>query len=130
MLGTEAFVVLGVISSIINIIDSAKEVYKAVSDATGLPKAFREVAVRLLVVPSILASAQQSFDSSNTDGNSLEVKGVRGAVGACQKKARKLEMLFKAMMPEDGAPRSKRYLSAIRILTEGSRVETLMKETH
>lgn len=44
MSGAEVIAVLGVISSVIAIVDGTKKVYDAASDAHGLPEAFREVA--------------------------------------------------------------------------------------
>lgn len=50
MSGAEAIAVLGVISSIISIIDGTKKVYDAATNARGLPEAFREVADRLPII--------------------------------------------------------------------------------
>lgn len=46
MSGAEGIAVLGVIASIITIIDGTKKVYDAATNPQGLPEAFREVANR------------------------------------------------------------------------------------
>jgi len=54
MSGAEAILVLGVISSVISIVDGAKQAYDAAASAEGLPEAFREVAARLPIVRNTL----------------------------------------------------------------------------
>ena len=124
MSGAEATVVLGVISSIISIVDGTKQVYDAVINAQGLPEAFYEVTARLLIVQNILGSAKRHVEG-DTDEDSC--KGVKDIVEGCRRKAKKLEELFQKVIPADGAFRAERYLSAVRTLGKGSRVETLMK---
>ena len=50
MSGAEAIAILGVISSIISIVDGTKQVYDAATNAQGLLEAFREVDARLPIV--------------------------------------------------------------------------------
>ncbi len=59
MSGAEAILVLGAISSAISIIDRMKQIYDMAADAEGLPETFREIAERLPLVQTILASAQK-----------------------------------------------------------------------
>jgi len=125
MAGAEAILVLGVISSIIQIVDGTKQVYDAATDAQGLPEAFREVADRLPIVANILGSAKKHIDDGAVDEKSC--KGVKHVVEACEKKARILDDLFRKVVPADGSSRGRIYLSAVRTLGKGSRVETLMK---
>ena len=125
MAGAEAILVLGVISSIIAVVDGTKQVYDAATNAEGLPEAFREVADRLPIVTNILGSAKQHIDGGDVDEESCE--GVKHVVEACEKKAKTLDDLFRKVIPADGASRRKIYLSAVRTLGKGSRVETLMK---
>ncbi|KAH8591628.1 SesA protein [Bisporella sp. PMI_857] len=125
MLGTEAIAVLGVIASIISIIDGTKQVYDAATNAQGLPEAFCEVAARLPIVRNILASAKRHIGEEDTDEDSC--KEVKDIVEGCGKKAKKLEELFQKVISADGASRAERYVSAARTLGKGSRVETLMK---
>lgn len=125
MSGAEAFAILGVISSIISIVDGTKQVYDAASDTKGLPEAFREVAARLPIVHTILSSAKLQVEKGDADEDSC--KGAKEVVEDCKKKAQKLEKLFQRVIPADGASKTEKYISAFKTLGKGSRVETLMK---
>lgn len=125
MSGVEAIVVLGVISSVISIVDGTKQVFDAATNAQGLPEAFREVAARLQIIRNILGSTKRHIEDGNADENSY--KGAREVVEGCKRKAEKLEAVFQKVIPADGASRVERYLSAVRTLGKGSRVEILMK---
>ncbi|KAI9742898.1 MAG: hypothetical protein M1818_003627 [Claussenomyces sp. TS43310] len=125
MSGAEAIAVLGVTSSIIAIVDGAKQVYDAAANAQGLPKAFRDVAGRLSIVRNIIDAAKQHIDKDDVDEQSCEA--VKDVVNACEKKARKLHELFLKVIPTDNASRTERYLSALRVLGKGNQIETLMK---
>jgi hypothetical protein len=125
MSGAEAILVLGVISSIIAIVDGTKQAYDAASNAAGLPTAFREVAARLPIVQNILRSADRHIRDRNTENEWCE--GIKPVVEDCKSKATRLEGLFQAVLPADGASRSERYLKAVRTLGKGNRVELLMK---
>lgn len=50
---------VGLISSVISIIEATKTVYDAAKDAKGQPEAFRQVAARLPLVIEILYSAKE-----------------------------------------------------------------------
>lgn len=125
MSGAEAILVLGVISSIVAIVDGTKQVYDAATNAQGLPKAFREVAGRLPIVMNILLSTKQSIDKGYADENSC--KAVKHIVEACEKKAKKLDELFHKAIPAHGASDLKRYYRAVKVLGKGNEVENLMK---
>lgn len=109
MLGTEAIAILGIISSVISIVDGTKQVYDAASNTNGLPEAFREVAFRLPIVRDILESAKQRVGGGHANKDSY--KAAKDVVEDCQSKA----------------SRAKKYLLAVRTLGKGNRVETLMK---
>ncbi|KAE8136587.1 hypothetical protein BDV38DRAFT_283799 [Aspergillus pseudotamarii] len=125
MSGAEAALVLGVISSVIAIVDGAKKVYDAAADAHGLPKAFAEVAGRLPIVKEILRVAEQHI--RNEDVGRQSCQAMEPIVKACEAKAKKLDVLFQKVLPPDGASRAERYLKALRTLGKGNRVELLMK---
>jgi hypothetical protein len=124
MSGAEAIAVLGVISSIISIVDGTKQVYNAAKNPEGLPKAFCEVADRLPIVRNILDSAKQYIEEGDNEDS---YKGVKGVVEACEKKATRLDDMFHKAIPGDGASRVERYFSAVKTLGKGDQVEILMK---
>ena len=82
MSGVEAIAILGIISSVISIVDSTKQVYDAASNTNGLPEAFREVAARLPVVRDILDSAKQRVSRGHTNKDSYEA--AKNVVEDCQ----------------------------------------------
>lgn len=125
MSGAEAIAVLGVIASIISIVDGTKQVYDAATNAQGLPEAFREVAGRLPIVKNILNSTQQHIDRGDVDVDSC--KGVKHVVEACETKAKKLDDLFHKAIPTDSASDLKRYYKAVKACGKGNEVENLMK---
>lgn len=125
MSGAEVIAVLGVISSIISIVDGTKKVYDAATNAQGLPEAFREVAGRLPIVGNTLDSAKQNIEERKVNNDSC--KGVKHIVEACEEKAKKLEELFHKAIPADGASDLKRYFKAVKAWGKGSEVESLMK---
>lgn len=125
MSGAEVIAVLGVISSIISIVDGIKKVYDAATNAQGLPEAFREVAGRLPIVGNTLDSAKHNIEERKVNNDSC--KGVKHIVEACGEKAKKLEELFHKAIPADDASDLKRYYKAVKARGKGSEVESLMK---
>jgi hypothetical protein len=125
MSGAEAIAVLGVISSVIAIVDGTKQVYDAASNATGLPEAFREVAGRLPLVKEFLGSVEQHIRDDHVDEPSC--KAMRPLIDKCTVRAKTLDTIFQKVLPPDDASRWDRYISAAKTLGKGGRVETLMK---
>jgi hypothetical protein len=125
MSGAEAILVLGVISSIIAIVDGTKKFYDATTNKQGLPEAFREVADRLPIVRNILSSAKEYIDQGKVGEDSCN--GVKHVVQGCEKKASKLDDLFHNLIPANGASDLKRYYKAVKALGKGNEVEGLMK---
>ena len=125
MSGAEAAAVLGLISSIISIIEGTKKVYDAATNAQGLPEAFREVAGRLPIIENILGSTKKCIEERRVNNDSC--KGVKHIVKACEEKAKELKGLFDKVIPEDGASRLTRYYKAVKALGKGNEVEKLMR---
>ena len=125
MSGAEAIAVLGVISSIVSIVDGTRKVFEAAKDTKGLPEAFREVAGRLPIVESILGSAKQNIEEKGINNDSR--KGVEDMVKACKEKAEKLQELFDKVVPGEGASRVERYRKAANVPGKGHKVEKLMQ---
>ena len=124
MSGAEVIAVLGVISSIISIVEGTKKIYDAATDVHGLPQAFREVAGRLPIVETTLDSTKHIVEKND---NNDSCKGVKHIVEACEEKAKKLEELFRKALPADGTSGLKRYYKAATTWGKGNEVETLMK---
>lgn len=125
MSGAEASFALHAISSIITIVDATKKVYDTATNTEGLPEAFREVAGRLPIVMNTLGLAKQCIDKGDVDEDSC--KGVKDVIEACEIRARKLNKLFREIVPADGASGLKRYHKAVKAYGKGNEVENLMK---
>jgi hypothetical protein len=125
MSGAEAILVLGVISSVISIVDAAQKVYKAAGDANGLSPAFKEVAERLPLVKDTLQATQKDINSGHVDEDTC--KDMKAVVKACETKSKALEAIFQKVFPKPNASRMEHYVKALRGLPKGSRVELLME---
>ena len=125
MSGAEAFAVLGVISSIIAIIDQMKKAYDASTNRRALPETFREAVGRLPIVRATLESAKQPFEKGEPDEASC--KGVMQIVEACQSNVQKLDEILQKTMPGDGASFLDRYYKTFTVLGKGNKVEELME---
>ena len=126
MSGAEAIAILGIISSVISIVDGTKQVYDAASNTNGLPGAFREVAARLPIVRDILDSAKRHIRGGGTEEDSY--KAAKNVVEDCQARAQKLEKIFQDVIPADDSSTAERYLLAVKTMGKGNRVESLMRE--
>ncbi|KAK8123166.1 hypothetical protein PG984_011836 [Apiospora sp. TS-2023a] len=116
--------VLGVISAVIAIVDGMKQLYDGATDATGLPKAFREVAVRLPLVNVILGSVHRHLQHNEVNESSLGA--MKAVLHQAQSKTADLKKLFDKVIPLDEDPRWDRYVKLARTLGKSGKVETLM----
>jgi N-terminal domain on NACHT_NTPase and P-loop NTPases len=123
MSDAEVFAVVEAITSVIGTIDGAKNVYDAATNAKSLPKAFREVANRLLIVKTILKSAISHI--AGRDENSR--KAVKCVVNAYKEKSKRLEKLFQKTIPSENASSLKRYYKAVKTLEKSNAVKNLIK---
>ncbi|ORY64997.1 uncharacterized protein BCR38DRAFT_431594 [Pseudomassariella vexata] len=125
MSGAEATAVLGVISSVIAIVEGIKKVYDAASSANGLPEAFREVAGRLPIITGILESAEQHIRDGQLDTALYEKTKL--LIEKCKERAMILDGIFQKVLPAGDASRWARYIGAVKALGKEGKVETLMK---
>jgi hypothetical protein len=141
MSGAEVITVLGLISSVITIIETSRDIYDAASSAEGLHEAFRAVSQNIPLVLNILRDCrkvQEQVDkeySLTVDENlkrDIEEsnKAVEPLVLACQENAKRLQEIFQKVVPEDDASWIERYKKAARAVLPGKKrkVEDLMKE--
>jgi N-terminal domain on NACHT_NTPase and P-loop NTPases len=121
MSGAEASLVIGLISSVITIVQATKQVYDAANDAEGLPEAFRDVAKKLPLVEDALQLAKNSVDNTTC-------AVIKPVIRSCEVKSSRLKVLFEKVIPKDGASRKEHYEKALRTVGKGSKVETLMEQ--
>jgi hypothetical protein len=89
----ETILALGIILSIIAIVDGTKQVCDAATDIEGLLESFRKVRDRQPIVANILGFAKLYIDSGNADKRLCEA--IKAVVEACERKAKILDNLFR-----------------------------------
>ncbi|KAH6714431.1 hypothetical protein BKA61DRAFT_605258 [Leptodontidium sp. MPI-SDFR-AT-0119] len=120
----EASLVLGIISSIISIIDATNQVYEAVKDEAGLPTNFKKSATKLPLISKVLEDAERYVNSAAD----VSIKAAfTPTLEDCEAQATQLQELFKKVMPEEGDSRWARYVKAARTIGKGGRVESLVR---
>ncbi|KAF3924054.1 hypothetical protein ABW21_db0207818 [Orbilia brochopaga] len=119
----EASLVLGLISSIIAIIETTKKVYEAIEDDSGLPKNFKKAAAKLPLISRLLEDAERYVEGSNDE--SLK-EAFKSTLENCKTQAIQLQTLFEKVMPEEDESRFERYVKAAKTIGKGGRVETLV----
>lgn len=125
MSATEAGLVLGLISSIITVVDTIAKVYGDVKDAEGIPMAFQEITRRLPLLRDTLRIAEVHITEGGLDEESC--RAIKPALAGCKDKALRLEIMFRKVIPQASTPRPERYRLAVNALGEGNQVETLIK---
>jgi len=120
----EASLVLGIISSIISIIDAAYQVYEAVDDEGGLPKNFKKSATKLFLISKLLADAETYVKDVADEATKV---AFTPTLKDCKTQATQLQELFVKVMPKEGGSRLDRYVKAARTIGKGGRVESLTR---
>jgi hypothetical protein len=141
MSGTEVITVLGLISSVITIIETSRDIYDAASSAEGLHEAFRAVSQNIPLVLNILRDCKKVQERIDRDYNltidedlkrDIEEsnKAVEPLILACQENVKRLQEIFRKVVPEDNASWVERYKKASHAVLPGKKrkVEDLMKE--
>ncbi|MCJ1308413.1 hypothetical protein MMC25_002066 [Agyrium rufum] len=105
MAGVEGLTILGSISSVISIIEGTKQIYNTATNSQGLPKAFEEVAIRLPIVETMLASAQRGIADAASKG--VYYDGAEDTMKNCKGKAERLQELFQVVIPQTMLPDKK-----------------------
>jgi len=119
----EASLVLGVISSIITVVDATKQIYEAVEDELGLPTNFKKSATKLPLISKLLEDAERYVN--NAADHSIKAAFIP-TLEDCKVQATQLQELFEKFMPEKGDSRWDRYVKAARAIGKGGRVESLV----
>lgn len=130
MSGAEIITVVGLISSIITIIETSKKLYDASQDVKGLHEAFRDVAQNMPLVLDILRDCQAiqqqvekdcEITTDTTQRHELEASSAatKTVMADCQKKAKTLQTIFEKVMPGEGAKKRERYKKAAKSVKPG-----------
>ena len=143
MSGAEAVgLVLGIISSIISVIEASQQIFSAARDAKGLHSAFRKVAENVPLVLGTLRAAEQvqkqleaewqasSDDTAKQQAIEATSKEIEPVFETCEADARALRDIFEKVVPGSEATRTERYRKALKTVLPGKKrqVEGLMQE--
>lgn len=114
--------VLGLISSIISIIEASLEVYRSLTNASGLPSSFHDVASQLPAINATLRMASQGLYKDKSDDS---VQTIKSSVEVCKKNVEELDLIFRNALPQNGSSRGSKLLRAIRTKSKENRVTSL-----
>jgi hypothetical protein len=142
MSGAEAVaLVLGLISSVISVIEASQKVFSAARDAKGLHEAFRKVAENVPLVLGTLRAAeevqkklevewQSSDDTAKKQAIEATSREIEPVFETCEADARALRDIFEKVVPGSEATRTERYRKALKTVLPGKKhkVEGLMQE--
>lgn len=126
MSGVEA---VGLIASVIQIIEATKRVYDAARDAQGQPEVFRQVAARLPLVIKILNSASvraQVLDKTAQE----ELKPI---LESCKQKAENLKQISQKVAPKNDDKwydRCEKFVGVLRTHRVERLMEGILKDIH
>jgi hypothetical protein len=118
----EAGFVLGIISSIVEIIDVTKQMYEIIEDDAGLPTNFKKSAKILPLITKILKDAGTYIEKVDKD----TADAFKSTMDDCKVLATQLQELFAKVMPEEDISRWDRYRKAAQMIAKDGRVETLV----
>ena len=116
--------VLGLISSVITVLDTITKVYGDVKDAEAVPKEFREITQQLPIIQATLRIVKAHISTRSLDEESC--RAIKGPIQGCKDKALRLEIIFRKVVPQASPERLECYRVAIGALGEGYQVEALI----
>ncbi|RYN37640.1 hypothetical protein AA0115_g1358 [Alternaria tenuissima] len=129
MSGAEVGLVLGIVSSVIAIVEGAKNIYDAAKDAKGLPKAFTQVNGRFPLAVTLLKLTEENLKSKQRLEDSV-YREADEVVKQCKTQAENIRDLFKEVIRGENDTPFERYKKAARAIVggKGKKVEELMAE--
>ncbi|KAG4428643.1 hypothetical protein IFR05_015871 [Cadophora sp. M221] len=114
--------ILGIISSVISIIDATDEVYGDVEDEAGLPKVFNNVAFKLPFISYLFQDVERYIEKTSENS----IFALTPTLEDCKVQATKVQQLFEKVMPENGDSRWDRYVNAAQTIGKDAHVERLI----
>ena len=125
--------ILGLISSIISIVEASKKVYDIAKSKEGIPEAFVKAAQSLSLVENTLEHVESRLSQrpqTCTLANREEDECIREVLKGCESKAVALKTIFDKALPKDGEWIRSRYWRAVKTIGLGKpgKVENLMKD--
>ena len=140
MSGAEAVTVIGLISSVITIIKTSRQLYDAATNAKGLHEAFRAVSINIPLVleiqrkcKEVQEKADQEYQDTTSAARKRELENsaeaVKPIMRACEENASNLQAIFEKVVPGERATWFEHYRKATQAILPGKKrkVEDLMK---
>ena len=130
MTGAEAFVVVGIIANIVQIVEFTGKAVERVKDSAqdlhSLPKAFRDIQSTLPLLANTLSKTQSQVQSGSVDEGTC--KTLRPVLEACEEKIKELESIFAKALPTNNTSGLKRGWKALLTIGQDKRVEELGRQ--
>jgi alkaline phosphatase len=118
----EASLVLGLVSSIITVIETCHDLSEALADEKGLPKTIRSCADKLPLICSLLEEGETYIKGCAEEKKTA----LEPVLKSCDSKAKQLKTIFDKICPEENVSRWDRYVKAAKGIGKGGRVEDLV----
>jgi hypothetical protein len=132
MAGLEvAAAVFGVVAGTIDLIHKSIEIYGAVKDKSGIPKALRKVSDKLPSLEELLRGAQAQYKEGKL--NTIDKQtwdNAKQEIGKCKELCQELHDLLLSAYPEAGSGKVGRVLKSTKTVFsgKGKSAEALFKE--
>ncbi|KAK0516392.1 hypothetical protein JMJ35_000995 [Cladonia borealis] len=127
MSGAEALAVIGIIASILQLVDFSSKAFSRVKeygeDAQDIPKTFRDIESGLPLIVHMLGEIQTRV----SDGQVPEkgCKALGGVLGDCKAKLAELDIIFDKVLPQDGDSKARRAWKGLVSLRQDKIVEEI-----
>lgn len=121
--------IIGLVSSIIAIVDASIKIYEAVGDSSGLPSQFRDAAARLPAVQNTLENTRTALAEEEENESLLTSKSYEAlsrVLESCFAKTTSLNKILQALKPNEATSPVRRCIKAFKALPNADRVECLM----
>jgi hypothetical protein len=132
MSGLEASAaVFGLIAGAIDITHKAVEIYRAVEDKSGIPKALRKVSEKLPSVEGILRNAEAQFKRLEFDAiDEWTLRDMKRDVQDCRESCKELHELLLSAYPQEGSGKAGRLWKGTKTVfsSKGKTAEGLLEE--
>ncbi|KAJ5611784.1 hypothetical protein N7528_008889 [Penicillium herquei] len=118
--------VIGTISAVIAIVDTAIKIYDSAQKDIKLSETFKVVRGRLPVILHTLLICKDNLEPRKDAIPEDVGEALEQILDTCEEKAEKLRAIFEKIIPGENDTRESRYLKVLRRFGKGSKVEELM----
>lgn len=116
--------IIGLISSIITLIDASVTIYKTLEGGPGLPLSFRDSAARLPLIQDSLTLVRQNLDADASSAASHAA--LKQVLEACAGRATALHDVFQIMIPPVSVSPLTRGLIIMKAMSKANYVDKLV----